>query len=108
MATEAKRTSSFLKAGTCTTFHPSKINRASRKSRLCFSRFLCRFASSHSSIALYRHFVYTCQEDFCPSGESLTARWETKPSKDAAGWWPVGLLINTYLNGLISPDNTTV
>ena len=29
-----------------------------------------------------------------------------KPPRGAAGWWPVGLLINTYLNGLIALDNT--
>jgi len=29
-----------------------------------------------------------------------------KPSRGAPGWWPVGSLINTYLNTSSSPDNT--
>jgi hypothetical protein len=71
MATETQRASSFLKAGTCTTFRPSKISGASRKSRLCFSRFFCSFASSHSNIALYIQFVYTCQEGLAGTGQPV-------------------------------------
>ena len=81
MATEAIRASSLFKAGTCTTFLPSKISRESRKSRLCFSRFFCRFASFRSNIAFYRQFVYTVSIGFSKAGENLIILFNVYPSE---------------------------